>query len=43
MKKAILLTIQLKRVKYLGINLTNEVEDCTLENDQDIDAGSWQQ
>ena len=39
MMKAILLTIQLNRIKYLGINLTNEVEDCTLENDQDIDAG----
>ena len=39
MMKAILLIIQLNRIKYLGINLTNEVEDCTLENDQDIDAG----
>ena len=28
-KKAILLTIASKRIKYLGVNLTKDIETCT--------------
>ena len=32
MKKTVLFTTQSKRIKYLGINLTNEVKDLYSEN-----------